>query len=114
MWLIRYGICRFVCARPRKRICESLYCRLQNYAYAHASPLKIILLSGYAVPLPRDLTSGPEYTTDYRLNPNKYALRGLILLSCFIWRCADFDLSGGFTEAHNTVRTSAEFTSVVV
>jgi hypothetical protein len=38
----------------------------------------------------------------------------MILLRCFIWRCADLDLSGGFTEAHYTVRTSAEFTSVVV
>jgi hypothetical protein len=41
-------------------------------------------------------------------------IRGVLLLGCFIWRCADLDLSWGFTEAHHTVRMSVEFTSVVV
>jgi len=33
-------------------------------------------MSGYAFSLHHDLTSGPEYTTDYHQNPNKYACTG--------------------------------------
>ena len=41
-------------------------------------------------------------------------VRGMLLLSWFIWRCSDLVLSGGFTDAQHTVDTSPEFTSVVV
>jgi len=33
-------------------------------------------MSGYAVSLPHDLTSGPEYTTDYHQNLIKCACTG--------------------------------------